>query len=201
MTRDCFAPFSFFPSDLFLKVKYCFFIVYKHRMTFICDQNWDAMTRTANGRYCNICKKEVIDYTDKNINTIQRNGNETENSLCGRFRLNQVDTSLIKPIEVPRQIKYFAFISSLLLTISTKTSFSQIKDTIKIEQFEPHPDKTNRAPYSDKLDNDDILEKEFESKTPFLVNNRKKYYWVRKFPFVKGVKIKHHYHHLSRRFL
>lgn len=173
----------------------------KTRMIFICDQNWDEMVITTNGRFCNLCKKEVIDFTSEKINVIQGNKKETDGSLCGRFRIEQIDTTLIKPIEVPRKIKYFAFISSLLLTISAKTSFGQTKDSLKTEQLESKSDKLSRTPYYVSTSKDEELAKEFANKTPFLANERKRYYWTRNFPFVKSVKIKRHNSYVNGRIL
>jgi len=159
------------------------------RMTFVCDQNWDSMTATANGRYCNICKKEVFDFTTKSISEI-RTKSKGNLELCGLFYPEQVDSNIIAPIDTPRQIKLLTFISTLLITIFAKNTFSQIHQKSKTEQF----DTKNKSLNTDTVHiNCDSLSKgnnksnDFEFKKPFLETKRKKYYWTKKFPFITKV--------------
>lgn len=47
-----------------------------------CAKNWDAMTPTACGRFCNVCQKEVIDVTQMEYNIIIQNMNTTATNFA-----------------------------------------------------------------------------------------------------------------------
>ena len=59
-----------------------------------CHENWDAMKPESNGRYCDSCKKVVIDFTNKSNEEIadyllQNSGKK----LCGTFKNAQLPPS------------------------------------------------------------------------------------------------------------
>ena len=63
-----------------------------------CNENWDAMSPEAKGRFCASCQKTVIDFThssDREIATVLKNNN----NACGRFRSNQLERELVVPKE------------------------------------------------------------------------------------------------------
>ncbi|MGL4630604.1 MAG: hypothetical protein ACRCVT_05290 [Leadbetterella sp.] len=155
------------------------------QMAFICNQNWDKMYPTERGRFCDFCSKEVFDYTKLPKEDIH-NLNKTENTdLCGRFTIEQIDDSIIKPIEFPRYIKFGTFVSSLFFIFTSKTSFSQSKNEIKIEQLDSKNSiKSDSITKTDcnKLCTSHDEEMVFET-LPRRQN--KKYYWSKRFPFIK----------------
>jgi hypothetical protein len=155
----------------------------KIAMKFMCDQDWDEMQGTANGRYCDVCRKEVIDYTTKSIKDIP-----SDQDLCGRFLIEQIDTSIIKPIQTPKQIKTIGFISTLLISVFSKTSYAQTTTSAtKTEQVESNPNSSDtliQTPVRTKIINGEIVEKEKTQASPFLTTYKRYYYWTKKFPFI-----------------
>ncbi|MGZ4056841.1 MAG: hypothetical protein ACXVPU_14805 [Bacteroidia bacterium] len=68
------------------------------QMTFTCNEDWDTMKVTSCGKFCDVCKKEVIDFTKKPLSEFDHlKGQE----FCGRFSVEQLDSSLIKQIQFP----------------------------------------------------------------------------------------------------
>lgn len=60
-----------------------------------CQENWEAMTPTEQGKLCEACAKEVIDfstYSDQQL--IRFFEQEKSDDLCGRYRRDQVNTTL-----------------------------------------------------------------------------------------------------------
>lgn len=84
-----------------------------------CQENWQEMTPTTQGKHCASCKREVIDFTSltkKEIHTRIIKGE----SICGRFRKDQLNTPLyFEPTKVRQWKKYAAsllFPAALFMT-------------------------------------------------------------------------------------
>jgi hypothetical protein len=58
-----------------------------------CNQNWNSMTPDKNGKFCNSCNKTVVDFTKMENLEIQKYliENSDKESVCGHFKLNQID--------------------------------------------------------------------------------------------------------------
>lgn len=159
-------------------------------MDFVCNQDWDAMEPTTKGRFCSICKKEVIDYTSVDIKQLIIPEQTGKNELCGRFRIEQVDPTIIRAIETPKQFRIIAFFSTFFLSVSAKSLVAQTRDTVSTEQLdvmtnpkselsdkECDPAKANVPPLNN-----------FKRKKPFIRTEKRSYFWTKKFPFIKVVK-------------
>lgn len=58
-----------------------------------CHKNWHQMTPTEQGKFCKVCTKEVLDFTqitDEDLVKKVMQGNK----LCGRFKASQLDREL-----------------------------------------------------------------------------------------------------------
>lgn len=62
-----------------------------------CSENWEMMSPQEKGRFCSVCSKCVIDFTQKQPQEIQNIIEEKKDEeICGRFydhQLNKVDQS------------------------------------------------------------------------------------------------------------
>ena len=57
-----------------------------------CSENWNEMNPEEKGRFCSVCSKCVIDFTEKNTFEIQQIITEkSDESVCGRFYNNQLN--------------------------------------------------------------------------------------------------------------
>jgi hypothetical protein len=58
-----------------------------------CHENWGKMTPTEQGRFCNSCTKEVVDFRDKKKEDIIEylESYKGEGQTCGQFSPNQID--------------------------------------------------------------------------------------------------------------
>ena len=69
-----------------------------------CNENWDKMTPDAAGRFCLVCNKSVIDFTNKLPDEIQHFfKNNKDQEICGRFKKSQLDTI---SFQIPKQVLY-----------------------------------------------------------------------------------------------
>lgn len=58
-----------------------------------CHENWDKMSATDRGRFCQSCKKEVFDFTSGQPETFQHIWQEQAGDVCGRFRAEDLAPS------------------------------------------------------------------------------------------------------------
>ena len=57
-----------------------------------CSENWNEMNPEEKGRFCSVCSKCVIDFTEKNTLEIQQIITEkSDKSVCGRFYNHQLN--------------------------------------------------------------------------------------------------------------
>ena len=96
-----------------------------------CHEDWSKMTTTQKGKFCNSCKKEVVDFTNLSTVEISKRISEEEN-LCGRFRKVQIN----KDINTSSNSVMHKVAASIVLASSifaTEPIFAQEKkDTIEV---------------------------------------------------------------------
>lgn len=91
----------------------------KHQITVPkpCHENWNRMTATQKGKFCNSCNKEVIDFTkltDLEItNKISKGSN-----ICGRFKEAQLDRDLniLQKSNISKVVASLALVSVISVT-------------------------------------------------------------------------------------
>ena len=80
-----------------------------------CHEDWNEMTPTEKGRFCDQCTKEVVDFTSQSDEQIIKHL-EHNDKLCGRFRASQLDRKL--QLERKEGFSFAPWAASLLLPIS-----------------------------------------------------------------------------------
>lgn len=66
-----------------------------------CHEDWNTMTITQQGRYCNSCCKQVVDFTTMSDVQIIEYLSKTSQKICGRFNENQ----LVQPVQSGKRSK------------------------------------------------------------------------------------------------
>jgi len=85
-----------------------------------CTQRWDNMQGTHNGKFCELCQKNVTDFTSLTDNEIHRLTKNANGNLCGRFLKNQINRPLV--VSEPSHITFRKFFLGLsLATIFNNT--------------------------------------------------------------------------------
>lgn len=155
------------------------------KMTFICDQNWDAMKATANGRYCDICKKEVFDFTSKSADQI----NKLDKGVCGIFLPEHVEEN-ITPIKLNfiKKTKYYIATIATLVGLESQLLKAQNQggQKPKTEIIENRKDiHQSDSSALDTTDEDDVVTEDlYADKKSFMRIGRRSFYWSRRFPFI-----------------
>lgn len=92
-----------------------------------CHEDWNAMSTVEKGRFCDVCRKKVIDFTRMNDVEVQSVISEnSDTKICGRFYNNQLSTFNLKiPQKLLTQKRSFhkAFLLALFITMGS-TLFS-----------------------------------------------------------------------------
>lgn len=92
-----------------------------------CNENWNQMTPNEKGRFCDLCSKTVVDFTNKTeeqiLSIISKN---TDSKICGRISITSpLSISISIPQSVLKKKHSFhkAFLLALLICMGT-TLFS-----------------------------------------------------------------------------
>src|SRR5260221_2657986 len=88
-----------------------------------CHENWDNMTSVQQGKFCNSCQKQVVDFSNMSYRQVAEFFKKpSTGSVCGRFMYTQLD----HPIEIPKKripwVKYFFQIAIPLFLANLKSS-------------------------------------------------------------------------------
>lgn len=86
-----------------------------------CHEDWNKMTVDEKGRFCNVCSKSVVDFTNKTDTEIHSILMEkTKEKVCGRFNTNQIERP-IQAIQFPLNSNGFRkiFLAAALLVFGT----------------------------------------------------------------------------------
>ncbi|QHI34834.1 TonB-dependent receptor SusC [Kordia antarctica] len=99
-----------------------------------CHEDWNNMTPTDKGKFCDVCTKEVVDFTSKSDEEIIKHSLKHKN-LCGRFHASQLDRKLI--IYRKERNHWLSYAASLLFPFAlfSQEAKSEIQKLPKIEQI------------------------------------------------------------------
>lgn len=91
-----------------------------------CHEDWSTMNATEQGRFCQLCKKEVVDFTAMSDRAVLNYFSAGAPNICGRMAKSQLNRSLAIPAE-PRKIwwKYWMGVAASLLLFFSKSQAQQ----------------------------------------------------------------------------
>jgi TonB family protein len=93
-----------------------------------CSEKLENMVSNSDGRFCNSCKKNVIDFRGKNDDFINNNLSK-DKQICGIFYSNQIGTPPSFSIW-NKSKQMFSFLFSL--SLFSQTSYGQENDTLQV---------------------------------------------------------------------
>jgi len=80
-----------------------------------CSQDWNAMTSDAKGHFCAHCQKSVIDFTEWTDADLYAFFSKNNQSVCGRFKADQLDRAIQFPVQQPTRLYRVAIALGLSL--------------------------------------------------------------------------------------
>jgi hypothetical protein len=103
-----------------------------------CHENWDKMTAAEKGRFCDSCKKTVIDFSNMSDREIAFFFKKpSTHSICGRFMEDQLNRGIQIPKKRIPWLKYFFQFALPAFLISMKTSAQKPVKKIITEMCAP----------------------------------------------------------------
>jgi len=70
-----------------------------------CHENWEQMTPSERGRFCQACKKEVRDFTQSSLAEVFKTVESTQGPQCGRFHARQLEPPKIVSLQPTRALR------------------------------------------------------------------------------------------------
>jgi len=106
-----------------------------------CHEDWNKMSPVQQGRFCQSCSKQVIDFSAMNDKQILEVLSKAAGKTCGRFLPNQLERPIVKepqPMSRPYRLFLSAFIPAFLL-VNAGSAKAQVKGKIlkKTEMLRP----------------------------------------------------------------
>lgn len=116
-----------------------------------CHENWDAMSPTEQGRFCQSCQKEVVDFTSLSLPAIKLYIEQHTDEWCGNFEETQLEAfnAHYQALPTPSRMRQWAT-AAVLTAVVTLPSFGQ--DTLPPSAIAPvrvhTPLSSNYVPYN-----------------------------------------------------
>jgi TonB-dependent SusC/RagA subfamily outer membrane receptor len=118
-----------------------------------CHQNWDKMTPTEQGRFCNACAKQVVDFTTMSDGEVLNYFiNKKDENVCGRTLPNQLDRVLEAPKAiVPSKLWYWKYAAAAGLLLMGKEGVGQTMEQLlnksQFNSFETYSTTVKSYPF------------------------------------------------------
>lgn len=96
-----------------------------------CQENWLEMTPSEQGRFCQLCNKNVFDFTQSSDREIVK-AIEKDAFLCGRFTDSQLDRELI--VSKEKSSIWLATTSAIISFLGLGSNEVIAQEKVKVEQ-------------------------------------------------------------------
>lgn len=108
-----------------------------------CSQEWSNMTPSEQGRYCDSCQKQVIDFTQLTDNEILQIIAANPNGFCGQFRETQLNRTIVESKLNGGSARLNSLVAGIMVAAGAGTLSAQSTSTPPVQQEvvidEKHP--------------------------------------------------------------
>lgn len=118
----------------------------KPKLIFPCNENWEQMKKSSNGRHCSDCDKVIKDYTSASTEEILSDLNKSNQMICGNFHSNQISFNTTS-----YTINNFKTLSLSILTLLGLTSGQDIFAQTETSNVNSISTKLNKLKFPLKL--------------------------------------------------
>jgi TonB-dependent SusC/RagA subfamily outer membrane receptor len=98
-----------------------------------CHQNWNEMTPTQQGRFCNSCAKQVVDFSTMSDTQVLHYFSSIKNeNVCGRAYPDQLERAITMPKEHKKKLFWYWNYITMLFLFFSKTNTVKAQGGIKV---------------------------------------------------------------------
>ena len=98
-----------------------------------CHQNWNEMTPTQQGRFCNSCAKQVVDFSTMSDTQVLHYFSSIKNeNVCGRAYPDQLERAISKTKEPKKKLFWYWNYITMLFLFFSKTNTAKAQGGIKV---------------------------------------------------------------------
>jgi hypothetical protein len=105
-----------------------------------CHENWNAMSPQQQGRFCGVCTKTVVDFSNMSDGQVMETIQKASGGLCGHFHTDQINRTLVA---APRpkwwMQPFWQYIVGGILLLKPGTIKAQKSGTEQCTPQPPHP--------------------------------------------------------------
>ncbi len=94
-----------------------------------CHEDWEQMTQVQQGRFCNSCAKQVVDFSKMSDKQILEVLSKAAGKTCGRFSSDQLERPVIN--EIPSTLKPYKFFLSAFIPAFLFANGNDLKAQVK----------------------------------------------------------------------
>jgi hypothetical protein len=111
-----------------------------------CHENWQEMHARKEGRYCDSCKKTVVDFSAMSDAELMAYLRSHSGATCGRFAPEQLQRELLVPRRPLPWVRYFFQVSIPAFLLSLKASAQEQRVITPTEVAPVHAAENNPQP-------------------------------------------------------
>jgi CarboxypepD_reg-like domain/Secretion system C-terminal sorting domain/Carboxypeptidase regulatory-like domain len=98
-----------------------------------CHQNWDKMNLTEQGRFCNACAKQVVDFSNMSDTQVLNYFSALKDEkVCGRAYPDQLERAITMPAEPKKRLFWYWNYITMLFLFFSKSNNAKAQGGIKI---------------------------------------------------------------------
>jgi CarboxypepD_reg-like domain/Secretion system C-terminal sorting domain len=98
-----------------------------------CHQNWDKMNPTEQGRFCNACAKQVVDFSNMSDTQVLNYFSALKDEkVCGRAYPDQLERAITMPAEPKKRLFWYWNYITMLFLFFSKSNNAKAQGSVKV---------------------------------------------------------------------
>jgi hypothetical protein len=98
-----------------------------------CHQNWDKMNPTEQGRFCNACAKQVVDFSSmSDTQVLNYFSTLKDEKVCGRAYPDQLERAITQPKEPKKRLFWYWNYITMLFLFFSKSNNAKAQGGVKV---------------------------------------------------------------------
>ncbi len=127
-----------------------------------CTENWENMSKMEQGRFCENCQKQVLDFSSLSDAQVIETISKSRGTICGRLSASQMNKTFASVQETPRNVPFYnkiaagflmlGFFENQALAASMNNELKQVATPV-VSKAAVHPEESKQISGKDTLKN------------------------------------------------